>query len=86
MFEETAFSCCQHDSCVSCTGDYVCHCLKITEQAVLLAINSGARSLCDLRCITGAGDGCTACHRRLVTILERETKADVRELQPLVMA
>jgi len=44
----------------------VCHCLQITETTVVRAVrDSGARSLCELACLTGAGGGCTACHRRL---------------------
>lgn len=44
----------------------VCHCLQVTETAVVRAVrDGGARSLCELACLTGAGGGCTACHRRL---------------------
>ena len=44
----------------------VCHCLNVTETTVVRAVrDQGARSLCELACMTGAGGGCTACHRRL---------------------
>jgi bacterioferritin-associated ferredoxin len=44
----------------------VCHCLQVSETAVVRAVrDEGARSLCELACLTGAGGGCTACHRRL---------------------
>jgi bacterioferritin-associated ferredoxin len=44
----------------------VCHCLQVTESAVVRAVrDGGARSLCELASLTGAGGGCTACHRRL---------------------
>jgi bacterioferritin-associated ferredoxin len=44
----------------------VCHCLQVTETTVVRAVrDQGARSLCELACLTGAGGGCTACHRRL---------------------
>ena len=44
----------------------VCHCLQVTETTVVRAVREGgARSLCELACLTGAGGGCTACHRRL---------------------
>jgi bacterioferritin-associated ferredoxin len=48
----------------------VCHCLQVTESTVREAADRCAfRSLCELVRETGAGSGCTACHRRLRRLL-----------------
>lgn len=61
---------CDGSRCGGCPGDFVCHCLKITEDMVLDAVEGGARSVRDLRRQIGAGDGCMACHRRLSAYIE----------------
>lgn len=63
---------CQPDQCLDCPGRLVCSCLKITEEQLLTALDTlQIRTLRELRRQTGAGDGCTACHRRLELYLER---------------
>jgi bacterioferritin-associated ferredoxin len=55
----------------------VCRCLKVTEAAVVDAIVTlGLRTVKELRTATGAGDGCTCCHRELRELLE--VHAEVR--------
>jgi bacterioferritin-associated ferredoxin len=50
----------------SCGERVVCRCLKVTEDQVIAAIkHNDARTLFELRLLTGAGDGCTCCHREL---------------------
>lgn len=78
---------CDRSACGQCPGDYVCHCLKITEEMIQDAIAMGARTLSDLRLDTGAGDGCTCCHVHLNAYLARAIVADQgRGLRSLVMA
>jgi bacterioferritin-associated ferredoxin len=61
---------------------FVCHCLQVTEEAVLQAIATfDITTIKELRHYTGAGDGCTACHRRLQKYLE-----PARQMRPLVQA
>jgi bacterioferritin-associated ferredoxin len=49
----------------------VCRCLKVTEEMVISTITAhGVRTVKELRQITGAGDGCTCCHRELRVYLE----------------
>ena len=44
----------------------ICRCLQVRESTIVRAVeNGGARSLCQIACATGAGGGCTACHRKL---------------------
>lgn len=75
------FSKCDGTQCAGCPGEYVCHCLKVTEEMVLEAVACGAESVAHLRRLTGAGDGCTACHRRLNDLIDMATlKSDRREL------
>jgi bacterioferritin-associated ferredoxin len=65
-------TCCTRDEVGSCSSRLVCRCLRVTESVVLNALTTGgARSLKELRQETGAGDGCTACHRLLRGYLER---------------
>ena len=50
----------------SCAVRTVCRCLKIAEDAIIDAIRlGGATSVRDLKLMTGAGDGCAACHKSL---------------------
>lgn len=87
LFDMFDAPCCEKSACGQCPGDYVCHCLKITEEMVEDAIALGARSLSDLRVDTGAGEGCTGCHVRLNAYIARAVAADAaRGLRSLVMA
>lgn len=49
-----------------CEDAVVCHCLQITESTLRdAAAVCPFRSLSQISRETGAGSGCTACHRRL---------------------
>ena len=62
---------CGRDSCHDCPERFVCHCLQVTETEVVDTIVSlEVRSVRDLQRHTGAGGGCTACHRRLSQLIE----------------
>ena len=53
-----------------CGQEIVCACLQITEKQLLAAVTG--RDVCtlmELRRVTGAGDGCTACHHVLQRFL-----------------
>jgi bacterioferritin-associated ferredoxin len=63
--------CCSQFDCEGCSGRVVCHCLQITEDVIRAAARTfELRTIKDVRQHTGAGDGCTACHRRLRQLLE----------------
>ena len=50
---------------------YVCTCLRVTECELLAALSRpNVRTLKDVRCCIGAGDGCTACHGLLQQYLD----------------
>jgi bacterioferritin-associated ferredoxin len=69
---------CHTRNCDDCPGRVVCHCLQVTEEMLLEALASlDLRSVKDIRQHTGAGEGCTACHRRLGAYLERRTALPV---------
>lgn len=72
------FPCCDGSQCAGCPGDYVCHCLRITEEMVRTAVVMGAESVTDLRRQTGAGDGCTACHKRLDELIDHCRRGSTR--------
>jgi bacterioferritin-associated ferredoxin len=59
-------------NCDTCPGQVLCHCLQITEDAVTEAVSLfGLTTVTEIRERTGAGDGCTACHRRLRLVLKQ---------------
>jgi bacterioferritin-associated ferredoxin len=50
----------------------VCHCLQVSESTLSDAIAvSGITTMKELCRETGAGGGCTACHRRLRELLQK---------------
>ena len=56
---------------------YLCRCLQLTEADVAETVAAlGLRTLDEVRRCTGAGDGCTACHRRLRACIERHASLD----------
>ena len=56
---------------VSRAPAYVCTCLRVTECELLAALSRpDVRTLQDVRCAIGAGDGCTACHDLLRQYLD----------------
>ena len=58
--------------CEGCPARVLCHCLQITEEAVVEAASLfGLTTVKEVRERTGAGDGCTACHRRIRLVLQR---------------
>jgi bacterioferritin-associated ferredoxin len=66
-------ACYTRSECSTCPGRVVCHCLHVTEEMLLealAALNLG--SVNEIRAVTGAGDGCTACHKRLHKYIERQ--------------
>lgn len=67
--------------CRSCPGRVICRCLQVTEGALLRVLGDGAAcSLREIRQRTGAGDGCTACHRLLRQFLDR--RGELAATQP----
>ena len=63
--------------CSGCPDRVVCRCLKVAEETIVDAIVTlGLRTVRDLRDATGAGDGCTCCHRELHALIE--VHAEVR--------
>ena len=50
---------------------FVCSCLHMTESDLLAKLDgTNIRTIRDLRRLTGAGDGCTACHQTLKGLLK----------------
>ena len=53
---------------------YLCHCLQVTEDDVLNVVSRGkGQSLGDVVACTGAGQGCTACLRRIQMCLDQSS-------------
>ena len=51
---------------MNCSNSILCQCLQVTEAEVVTAITTlELRTVKDVRQCTGAGDGCTCCHRRI---------------------
>ncbi len=53
----------------------VCNCCSVTEQSVLRAIRSGARSITAIGEVSEAGTGCRSCHAALRNMLAKEARA-----------
>jgi bacterioferritin-associated ferredoxin len=63
---------CTHEHCDDCPDKIICRCLQVTETQVIRMIERlELRTVRDLRKYTGAGDGCTCCHAKLVEYLEK---------------
>jgi NAD(P)H-nitrite reductase large subunit len=55
-----------------CSERVVCHCLQVTESTLVQAVTTlDLRTVAEVRHCTGAGEGCTACHRRIKQYLEQ---------------
>jgi len=77
-------TCRTRDEAVGCPGRLLCRCLRVTEAVVVEALTTlGVRTLKGLRQETGAGDGCTACHRLLQRYLERHAYAPPSSAEPV---
>ena len=63
---------CSTDCCDGCPAKLVCRCLRVTEAEVVAVISTlGLQTVKEVRQHTGAGDGCTCCHRRILKVLEQ---------------
>lgn len=64
----------------------VCHCLQVRTSTIEAAVSAGAVET--VKCVmdmTGAGGGCTACHRRIRDLIEQHAAdRQVGETSPLV--
>ena len=62
----------ERNLCDTCPGQYVCRCLRVTEEQVINLITGyKLRTIRELRNHGGAGDGCTCCHQELQAYLDR---------------
>lgn len=59
--------------------EIVCHCLGVTRTDIENASNiHGAETVRDVAGVTGAGDGCMSCRRKILAMLAtRQTAAKV---------
>lgn len=70
-----------------CEADpVICRCLQVRQSSVMRAVEEGARSLCQIACSTGAGGGCTACHRKLRQYFVAHRRAEAAVVPALAPA
>lgn len=56
--------------------EIVCHCLQVTRAEIVTAADvTDASTVRDIMKCTGAGKGCTACHRRIRNLLADQCPA-----------
>lgn len=67
-------TCNNQAGCNGCSARMICRCLQVTEEMLDALIDMEIRSLEEIREATGAGDGCTACRRRIRQYLERRSQ------------
>ena len=73
-------ACHTRPECTGCPGKMVCRCLQVTREMLHDALVSlDLRTVQDLRQATGAGDGCTCCHRQLRLILEQHRRVELAQ-------
>jgi bacterioferritin-associated ferredoxin len=66
MIDEVVVSTACNSTAVEGADPVVCRCLNITESTLKeVTAQCPLMSLCEIARLTGAGTGCTACHRRL---------------------
>jgi len=64
--------------CGGCEDRIVCRCLGVTEGHIIEAVVTlGLRTVKDVRGATGAGDGCTCCHKQIRALIEVHTSVEV---------
>ena len=71
------------------TEQIICSCLQITESEIRGALATGADgTLRSIKACTGAGSGCTACHRRIAALLAEHESAQCSgsSCSPICMA
>ena len=69
--------CINNYDCATCPERLVCRCLQVTEADLVSALmRFELRTLKEVRLHTGAGDGCTACHKELRRMLERSLSSE----------
>jgi bacterioferritin-associated ferredoxin len=62
--------------CAGCTDRIVCRCLKVTEGAIAEAVTAlGLRTVKEVRRATGAGGGCTCCHKQIRALIAAHAPA-----------
>ncbi|HZE98390.1 MAG TPA: (2Fe-2S)-binding protein [Planctomycetota bacterium] len=55
----------------------LCECLGVTEIRVAAAVRSGrACSVNEVMACTGAGTGCTACHKAIQAVVEQHSRPE----------
>ena len=73
----------QSTTCDTCPARMICHCLQVTEDVLLHALDTmNLTSVKDICRHPGAGDGCTACHRRLRKYLDQRTALPMTQPSP----
>jgi NifU-like protein len=66
------------ESCGHAGGSVVCHCLGVTEENLVASIQTlELRTMREVRRHTGAGAGCTACHRRIQLLIDHFAASSV---------
>jgi NAD(P)H-nitrite reductase large subunit len=67
---------CSIEDCNTCSGAFVCRCFRISEAELVEAVVTlELKNLKDVRRRTGAGDGSTACHERIMQLMEQHAYA-----------
>lgn len=62
--------------CGGCPDRIVCRCLSVAEGAIVDAVVTlGLRTVEEIRSATGAGDGCTCCHKQIRALLDMHAPA-----------
>ena len=70
-----------------CHGNRIlCHCKQVTYKDVRIAMVKGARTLEDIKEMTGAGTGCKRCCEEIERVLKSACKCQKVSLEDVVAA
>jgi NifU-like protein len=77
-------NCCHRQDCEACPAEFLCHCLRVTKEVVAEAVTRlGLQTLHEVRNHTGAGEGCTACHRRIRQAIQEVVQSSPSSSPPI---
>lgn len=53
-------------------SDFLCHCMKVSKDTISNCIKEGCSSVQEVVECTKAGSCCTACHNKIIKIIQEE--------------
>lgn len=55
-------------------NNYICHCMKVSVEQIRNCVSEGCKTVEEVGKCTNASTACTACHKKILKIIEEELK------------